>query len=86
MIYFLPSLRLHRTLRVFEMLQGFAIAADHISTARGRGAYHLIILDSSSRTVNIQPYTKASLPQANIDYAEVEERTKAGEQVEAVYL
>jgi ppGpp synthetase/RelA/SpoT-type nucleotidyltranferase len=73
-------------LKVFKRLQGFAVAADHINTVRGRGAYHLITLDSQNRTVHITPYARSSLKQANIDYAAAEERTKAGEHIEAVLV
>lgn len=73
-------------LRVLEQLQGFAIAADKITTERGQGAYHLIVLDSANRTVSIRPYPIARLEQANIDYAAIEQRTKAGEAIEAVLV
>ena len=73
-------------LRVLERLQGFAIATDRITTERGQGAYHLIVLDSAQRTVAIRPYSVANLAQASIDYATVEQRTRAGEPVEAVLV
>lgn len=73
-------------LRVLEKLRGFAIAADRIITQRGQGAYHLIVLDSANRTVSIRPYPIARLEKANIDYAAIEQRTKAGEGVEAVLV
>ena len=43
-------------------------------------------LDSEKRTVSIRPYPKARLEQANIDYATIEQRTKAGEPIEAVLV
>jgi putative GTP pyrophosphokinase len=61
-------------------------AADRITTRQGRGAYHLIVLDSSIRTVDIRPYPTARLEEANKDYALIEQRTKAGEAVEAVLV
>lgn len=73
-------------LRVLEKLSGFAIAADQITTERGQGAYHLVILDSAQRTVSIRPYPTARLEQANLDYAEIEQRTKSGEPIEAVLV
>jgi putative GTP pyrophosphokinase len=78
--------RAESELRVLEKLRGFAIAADRITTERGTGAYHLVVLDSSKRTVAIRPYPKAQLEQANIDYAAIEQRTKAGEEIEAVLV
>lgn len=73
-------------LRVLQRLEGFAIAADAITTERGQGAYHLIILDSAQRTVRIRPYPTASLEEATADYSEVEQRTRAGESIEAVLV
>jgi putative GTP pyrophosphokinase len=73
-------------LRVLEKLEGFAIAADQITAERGQGAYHLIVLNSSDRTVTIRPYAVARLEEAAIDYADMEERTRNGEPVEAVLV
>ena len=73
-------------LHVLRKLRTFAIAADRITTERGRGAYHLIVLDSESRSVSITPYAMTRLEDANRDYAEVEMRTRAGEAIEAVLV
>jgi hypothetical protein len=73
-------------LRVLDKLRGFAIAADRITTERGQGAFHLVVLDSESRRVSIRPYPIARLEQANADYADIEQRTKAGEPIEAVLV
>lgn len=75
-----------RSLRVSEKLSGFAIAADRITTERGQGGYHLIVLDSSNRTVSIRPYPVARLEDANRAYADIESRTKSGEAIEAVLV
>jgi putative GTP pyrophosphokinase len=75
-----------KKLRVLEKLNGFAIAANQITAERGQGAYHLIVLDSSRRTVSIRPYPVARLEQASLDYAAIEQRTKLGEPVEAVLV
>lgn len=75
-----------KRLRVLEKLSGFAVAANQITAERGQGAYHLIVLDSLKRTVSIRPYPVARLEQASIDYAEIEQRTKAGEPIEAVLV
>jgi putative GTP pyrophosphokinase len=75
-----------RSLRVLEKLRGFAIAADRITTERGQGAYHLVVLDSEKRTVSIRPYPIARLEQAAVDYAEIEQRTTSGEPIEAVLV
>ncbi len=73
-------------LRILEKLRGFTIAADRITTERGHGAYHLVVLDSNTRTVRIKPYPISRLEQANLDYAAIEQQTKAGEPVEAVLV
>lgn len=75
-----------KRLRVLEKLNGFAVAASQITAERGQGAYHLIVLDSSKRTVSIRPYSVARLEQASLDYAAIEQRTKAGEAIEAVLV
>lgn len=75
-----------KKLHVLEKLEGFAIAADKIMKGRGQGAYHLIVLNSEERTVSIRPFPKARLDDANREYAEVEKRTKDGEQIEAVLV
>jgi putative GTP pyrophosphokinase len=75
-----------RRLRILEKLRGFTIAADQITTERGQGAYHLVVLDSKKRSVSIRPYPIARLEQANLDYASIEQRTKDGEPIEAVLV
>ena len=77
---------MEQRLRVTEKLQGFAVAAGHITREKGKGTYHLIVLDSSTRSVTIRPYAIAHLEQAASDYAKVEARTRAGEQLEAVLV
>lgn len=52
-----------RRLKVLDRLSGFAIAADRITRERGQGGYHLVILDSASRTVSIRPFAQARLVQ-----------------------
>jgi hypothetical protein len=78
--------RLERSLRVLDKLRGFAIAADQITTERGKGAYHLVVLDSAKRSVTITPFPIARLDEANRAYAEIEKRTKSGDVVEAVLV
>lgn len=73
-------------LGVLTKLQGFAIAASRISTDPLKGRYHLVVLDTASRSVRITAYSENRLPEANAEYAKVEERTLKGEQVEAVLV
>jgi putative GTP pyrophosphokinase len=78
--------RIESKMGVLDKLRSFAIAADRITTERGQGAYHLIVLDSAKRTVSIRPYPIARLEEANLDYASIEQRTKGGEAIEAVLV
>lgn len=73
-------------LHVLTKLEGFAVAADQITTESGQGAYHLIILDPVKKRVSIQPYATRNLEQATLAYAAAEERAKAGEGIEAVLV
>lgn len=75
-----------QSLRVLQKLRGFAIAADRITKERGQGAYHLVVLDSVSRTVSIRPFALARLEEANTAYAEIEKRSNNGEPIEAVLV
>lgn len=73
-------------LQVLHKLNGFAIAANSITKERGQGAYHLVILDSTARTVIIRPFPQTRLDEANSAYAEIEARAKDGENIEAVLV
>jgi putative GTP pyrophosphokinase len=73
-------------LHVLDRLRGFSVAANNITREKGPGTYHLIILDSTKRTVTLTPYTSSQLDEATRDYAKVEKRTHAGEQLEAVLV
>lgn len=73
-------------LHVLSKLQGFSIAANHITAQRGAGSYHLVTLFSETRKVTIQPFPKTQLEQANVEYAKIEERAQRGELVEAVLV
>ncbi|WP_323030772.1 RelA/SpoT domain-containing protein [Brachymonas denitrificans] len=75
-----------RKLQVLNKLSSFAIAANSITKERGQGAYHLVILDSSARTVTIRPFSQNRLDEANKAYAEIEARSKGGENIEAVLV
>ena len=73
-------------LHVLSKLRSFSIAANHITTEKGAGSYHLIVLHSETRKVLIQPFPKTQLEQANVEYAKIEERAQRGEHVEAVLV
>jgi len=73
-------------LHVLNKLQGFSIAANHITAEKGTGSYHLVVLSSDTRRVSIHPFPKTELEQANIEYAKIEERAQRGEKIEAVLV
>jgi len=75
-----------RGLKVFQKLRSFAVAADKITRERGAGAYHLIVLNSITRTVNIKPFPVYKLEEANREYADIEAQSKAGNPLEAVLV
>lgn len=62
-----------RRLRVDERLRAFAVAANAISGS-SQGAYHLILLDASAKTVTIRSFPKARLEEANESYTRLEAR------------
>jgi len=73
-------------LRVVHKLSTFAIAAPQVTTEKGAGAYHLIILDSATRTVSLRPFALGDIEHAAAEYAKIEERTQDGEPIEAVLV
>lgn len=77
---------LEAKLRVLEKLRGFAIAGEQITRGAGQGAYHLIVLDSGSKSVYIEPFPVARLEDATSRYTFYEKKTKAGEPIEAVLV
>ena len=73
-------------LNVLEKLRGFSVAAEKITTEKGHGIFHLVVLNSADKSVSIRPYAMTRLEQANADYADVEKQAQAGEPVEAVLV
>lgn len=73
-------------LRVLEKLRGFSVAAEKITTEKGQGSFHLVVLNSANKSVSIRPYGMTRLEQANAAYAEVEKQAQSGEPVEAVLV
>jgi putative GTP pyrophosphokinase len=73
-------------IRVLEKLRGFSVAAEKITTEKGQGSFHLVVLNSADKSVSIRPYGMTRLEQANAAYAEVERQAQSGEPVEAVLV
>lgn len=73
-------------LSVLAKLDGFSSAIQTVSTDRCKGNYHLIVLDISTKTVEIKTYGLKRLDEAAGDYKEVEKRIADGEKLEAVLV
>ena len=73
-------------LHVLTKLSGFSLAANQILAQKGVGSFHLVVLDSTKRTVNIRPFPSTQLEAASAAYSQIEERGRQGEQVEAVLV
>jgi putative GTP pyrophosphokinase len=75
------------SLGALERMNGFSIAADAISKARGKGSfYHLIILNSLEKSVEIHPYDRDSFEQAVADYSKAEKEAVEGKKIEPVLV
>lgn len=77
------------SLHALDMMRGLSIAANAINKTRGAGKgwfYHLIILNSLKKTVQIKPYDRDSFTQAVADYSRVEAEAAKGEQIEPVLV
>ncbi len=74
-------------LGALERMKGFSIAADAISKAKGKGSfYHLIILNSLAKSVEIRPYDRDSFEQAVADYSRAEKEAVKGKKIEPVLV
>lgn len=76
-------------LQVLEKIKGYSIAVNEIikkgNTQEG-WFYHLIILNSLQKNVQIKAYKRDSFKQAAGDYAKVEEQVARGEKIEPVLV
>ena len=73
-------------LGALEKMRGFSVAANEI-VKRGRGwSYHLIILNSLEKTVEIKQYNRVGISNAIKDYSEAEKRASDGEKIEPVLV
>ncbi|HIE4143278.1 TPA: hypothetical protein ACXM5A_003765 [Stenotrophomonas maltophilia] len=79
--------QVEQQLNVLLRLRGFSVAADKIQR-KGRSAspYHLVVLDTERRLLNIKSYSKSDLDLATADYAIAEQKTARGEPIDAVLV
>lgn len=76
-------------LRALEMMSGFTVAAEQIWAQQGaekRWSYHLIILNSLEKTIEIRPYDRDSQTQAIEDYSKAEAEAAGGKTIEPVLV
>jgi putative GTP pyrophosphokinase len=76
-------------IRALEKMRGFSVAVNEIVKRRGAGkgwSYHLIILNSLQKTVQIKPYDRDSFKRAVADYSRVESEAAKGEKIEPVLV
>jgi putative GTP pyrophosphokinase len=70
-------------------MRGFSVAVNAIAKSKGRGkswSYHLIILNSLERTVQIAAYDRDSFEQAVTEYGKVEAEAAQGKKIEPVLV
>lgn len=78
-----------KELKALLKMRGFSVAVDSIIKKNGSGkgwAFHLIILNSLKRTVQIKAYDRVHFKQAVIDYGKVEEEAASGGMIEPVLV
>ncbi|RJP74474.1 MAG: (p)ppGpp synthetase [Candidatus Zixiibacteriota bacterium] len=81
--------RAEARIRALEMMQGISVAAEQIIKSRGQGkswSYHLIVLNSLERTVQITAYDRENFEQAASDYSKAETDAVKGQKIEPVLV
>jgi len=76
-------------LGALDKMRGFSVAVNAIVKRRGKeksGFYHLIILNSLQKTVQIKPYDRKSFNQAMKDYSQIETEAAKGKKIEPVLV
>ncbi len=78
-----------KNINAIEMMGGLSLAANVISKDRKSGKasfYHLIVLNSIKKTVEIKAYDRESIEQAMTDYAAIEYEAAKGNEIEPVLV
>ncbi len=79
----------NQELKVLDKIKGFTVAVNEI-IKKGNSdkgwAYHLIILNSLEKRVQIKPYTRNSFEDALRDYANIESQVTSGRKIEPVLV
>jgi len=76
------------SIQALEKMMGFSVAVDSIVKGKdsGKGSYHLIILNSLKKTVQIEAYNPKRFEQAIADYSKFEAEAARGEKIEPVLV
>lgn len=86
---FREIVRANEELKVLEQIRGYSVAVRAITKREDSGkrwSYHLIVLNSLRKTVEIKAYKREDFKQAVKDYAKVEEQATKGEKIEPVLV
>lgn len=90
---YLRVYKIEKKLKALEKMRGFSTAVELIKNKTNKNEnmfkssfYHLIILNSIKKTLQIKAYNRNSLDKAMEDYAKVEERAIKGEKIEPVLV
>jgi hypothetical protein len=81
--------KMNEELKILDRIKGYSVAVNAINkkgTSETGWSYHLIILNSSEKTVQIKAYKRGSIKQATDDYAKIEAETAKGNKIEAVLV
>lgn len=73
-------------LQVLEKLTGFAAAAKIIQNSKRHRFYHLIILDTDKKTIELKSFAKDDFENAQTEYSKAERRAIEGEKIEPVLV
>ncbi len=83
---FRSVLNLTEHLDVKRKLFAFAIAANAIELRQSQGNYHLVVLNSATRVVEIRSFGQKRLEEANLAYSEVERQSESDSNIQAVLV
>jgi hypothetical protein len=75
-----------KKLQVKDRLQAFSIAAKRIHVDRKPGSYHIVVLNTKEKTVEVKSYSSANLSKAGQDYTDIEKRIADGASLQAVLV
>jgi hypothetical protein len=75
-----------KALGALEKMNGLSVAVDYITKRSQGSSYHLLILNSLEKTVQVQGYDRESFAQAEEEYSKIERRAIEGEKIEPVLV